>query len=576
MGSYEHNQLVKQVAFIDTLPGDEDEYSTWIKGGGHLDWLEANADEDELVVYASGNYTFVHSVVVDEEELPKLNIDDLLHWAGNPYSSYAGYAWGGGRNTVWIESESHIFGSKTPKDVRQLVFARQLEGSRERESLYYEILQEYSHLADIHWRRAERAYCRFNELGDIEHMVSVTDKGRSEGIALVSFEREPLEAYLAASNSVLVRMYEFNLFKRGDSSAWADTSDTLRKQVRTSRNLFYRQIVNPERWGYTRGIQIIRISRPRVEIFSSMKDRWTGIKSRQEQQFCEYIAYDWRNKQKKNISANPSAMTSYFDAHGNSLPYETSPVFFRPEVLSKYKTDRDKYTINEEHRHISCRGGWELRTYDVNEAGQVHTYICYLGQLPYEEQLHWKSFNEEPKAEISQRAIENDFMGEFSDIIDPLVEILFIVREWCDASAEWWELRDSRLLQGVNTPRTTSRDEWAQAFLRLSQLVIEGFKVKGIRKILRENGIAFEKNEGSLALIEKVLVSSNLFSAGQGLDGLREVQAIRSRAASHSGGRGADELATEAQEEYGSYTAHFESVCRTVVKELKTIEKAFS
>ena len=575
MPSYEHNQLLKRIGIIDAIPEDAAEYGVWIQAQQHLDLLEHNAKEDELIIYASGPSTFIHAVVVDENSLSLSDTNQLLDWSGNPFgSSVASYTWGGGRDDVWIDRESNLWRSDAMRKARHLVFARQLEGSRERDSLYYEILQEYAHLADIYWQRAERAYCRFNELGDIEHVVSITPKGLrdAEDITLVSFKREALEGYLAASNSVLVRMYEFNLFKRGDSSVWADTSDTIRKQVRKSRAFFYRQIVNPGRSVFTRGVQIIRPSRPKSAIFSQITDGW-GLGLPAEDKYCEFIAWDWRNGQITEISTNPSDITSYFDAQNNSRPFETSPVFFRPEVLSKYKTDRDKYTISEEHRRISCRDAWELRTYDVNEAGQVHTYICYLGQLPYEEQLHWKSFNEEPKAGISQRAIENDFKGEPSDTIDPLVEILFIVGGWRDASVTWWELRDSRLVERVNTPLTTSRDEWAQAFLDLSQLVIEGFKVKGIRQILMENGIAFEKNERSLALIEKVLISRN---PGQRLNGLREVQAIRSKVASHSGGSGADELATAAQEEHGSYTAHFESVCRTVVDELKTINAAFS
>jgi hypothetical protein len=43
---------------------------------------------------------------------------------------------------------------------------------------------------------------------------------------------------------------------------------------------------------------------------------------------------------------------------------------------------------------IDCRGGWSLRDFDTNEAGQVHAYICDLRNLPYQEQLYWKSFNE--------------------------------------------------------------------------------------------------------------------------------------------------------------------------------------
>lgn len=78
-------------------------------------------------------------------------------------------------------------------------------------------------------------------------------------------------------------------------------------------------------------------------------------------------------------------------------------------MLLKYKADRDKYTVGE--RYVSCRATWHLRGIDVNEAGQVHAYICDLRSLPYSEQLHWLSYNEPPKTSISSRAITNDFKG---------------------------------------------------------------------------------------------------------------------------------------------------------------------
>ena len=103
------------------------------------------------------------------------------------------------------------------------------------------------------------------------------------------------------------------------------------------------------------------------------------------------------------------------------MPWKISPTFFRPEVLQKYKADPEKYTIDG--RSINCRGAWYLTTYDINEAGQVHSYIGYLAQLPYEEQLYWRSFNEWPKGNISKRAFQTDILGEFSKEDDPLAEL---------------------------------------------------------------------------------------------------------------------------------------------------------
>ncbi len=124
-----------------------------------------------------------------------------------------------------------------------------------------------------------------------------------------------------------------------------------------------------------------------------MQDQWFG---RGDKRYVEFIAHDFRNARLAKISTDPSATTNYFEAKNNALPFELSPAFFRPEVLLKYKTDRDKYTVGE--RDVQCRAAWYLKGIDVNEAGQVHAYICYLRNLPYSEQLHWASFNEEPKS----------------------------------------------------------------------------------------------------------------------------------------------------------------------------------
>ena len=271
-----------------------------------------------------------------------------------------------------------------------------------------------------------------------------------------------------------------------------------------------------------------------------------------------------------------SPWSSFWGPLQNSLPFELSSAFFRPEVLLKYKTDRNKYTIEERHRTIRCRNAWALRSYDVNEAGQVHAYICDLQSLPYQEQLHWASFNEEPKTGISKRALEHDIRGEWTSIVDPLEDIRSIAERWAGSDLTWWQLREESLLERANTPRTSSRDEWAQSFMDLSKLIVEGFQVKAIRNELTKMQIDFDKEERSLALLEKLLIGHNKLVTGQRLDGLRKVQNIRSKAIAHSGSSEAGEMAKNALKDHGTYSAHFEHVCSVVTVELILIEEVFS
>ena len=465
---------------------------------------------------------------------------------------------------MWVEENGSAWSSKTLAGAVQLVFGRQLIGDDD--GAYFEILQEYAHISDIHWRPEEHAYCCFDEHGDVEHVVSITSRTSGGAVSLVSFRREQIERYLAASGLVLVRMFDFTLVDRERGfRGWSDSPATV---FLDDDELFFRQKIDSSA-AYTRGVQIIRPSRPKDQILQDL--RWSRDR---DDGYVNFLAHDWRHGRIDSISTDPSATTNYFVAEENSLPFETSVAFFSPDVLSEYKSDRDRYTIGEERRLIECRGGWSLR-YGINDADQVHAYIVDLRAVPYREQLHWRSRNEEPKAGLSERAIAHDFKGEWSDITMPLEDVLAVLREWERADVAWWKLRDPTLLERVNTPRTSSRDEWADSFGDLASLVVEGFETSAIRAELDATGAPYETG-GSLALLGRLLTAIGAMSAGDRLDGLQAVQEIRSKAASHARGRRAAQLSSDALKQHGTYAAHFESVCSTVTHELKMIEAAFA
>lgn len=144
------------------------------------------------------------------------------------------------------------------------------------------------------------------------------------------------------------------------------------------------------------------------------------------------------------------------------------PAFFRPEVLSKYKADSDKYTLGDSS--ISCRGAWHLDTYDVNEAGQVHTYLVYLRKLPYEEQLDRKAHNEPPKGPISERARRADFEGRWTFDYDPLISLRDALRGLREQMVPWWTLRSDDLIEQVHYP-VTEGAETADGLLRRRDLL---------------------------------------------------------------------------------------------------------
>ena len=568
MRKHEHKNLVDRLLTIGTAPMDDDAFARWIEAKDHLDFLDTNSAADEFVAYTIGPHGFINSAVVALEQLSPLDVDDLLYWHPGPASLRSSYVSGDDRDDVWVEKDGYFDGSETLKTAQRLIFTRTFEGARDEDRSYIELLQEFSHLTNIHWRPELRAYCKVNDEGDIDQVASMTQRGQGlDGIRLVSIARDELDQYLAATRLAIVRMFDFTYSKPDWFSGWGDGPEKIRSH---GRDLHFRQMIVPGCAGYTRGFQIIYPRKGYAATRQAMRNRWSGSKP---SSYVEFIAYDWRHDRVCKISTDPAATTNYFEMQNNDLPHEISPAFFKPEVLSKYKADRDKYTV--ETRAIRCRSTWVLRGYDVNDAGQVHAYICDLRDIPYSEQQYWFCFNEEPKAPISERAFKCDFQGEWNQHIDPLDRVKARLRKWREMDLTWWKPTAENVFDNVTTPRTGSRDEWATAFMDLSQLVIEGFQIKAIHEVLDASDIKYEEALRSIKLLERL--SEGLAPEMKGkFHALQTVQRIRSKAKGHSGSSEATLLADQAIQEHGSYSEHFNHVCTEVDRELEHIFRLFA
>lgn len=565
MVSYEHSQIAKLIRQIDAKPSDPQGLSSWVNAEKHRQLLRDNAGDDEVILYALSRPTFIYAVMTPGADLYPPDSDDLIEWSTTPDSGRACYSWDLGGRDIRVESWYNPPGRKSLSRSQHLVFARHMEGTDY--PVIYELLQEFVHASGIFWFEEHHAYCKVDENGDIEPVVSITDDWVEGHFVLITCKRKLLERYLVATGNVLVRFFNFRMVGDGFSS-WLDG---VRERKTESRFIFYEQCLHPDGHGIIRGTQLLPVISTRDDLFRDLIDPGPMRSGREH---AGFIIQDWRNDKVVEVSAAPGETANYFNAESNSLPFELSPAFFRPEVLSKYKTDRDKYTIDEMHRSITCRGAWELRSYDINDAGQVHAYLCDLRFLPYQEQLHWKSHNEAPKESISKRAYENDFLNVWASYESPLDRVIRIVRGWARQKPDWWKIDDEDDLLRVNTPVSNSKDEWGGAFDELSKMVIEGFQVSPIRSLLRQKQLSFDREERSLSLIRK-LISDQVGQDEERLrlEGLREVQRIRSKVYSHRSGSEADEMAKNALAQHETYRGHFENVCNQVADELVLIEQ---
>lgn len=560
--------LTEELRIASTPPADPAAFGTWLELGDALRLLTADAQRDDIVIYAVLPYTFLHLLLIPAALADDPDFADLMEWDGNAASSW-GITLGLNPLTATVSSALEHSRSKVLARGEQLVFDRDFEGRLGGKD-YIEVLQKFAHLSELHFVPERNAYCRIDARGDVDEAVRIrrTDsKSGGLGGTVVTVRRDVLDEYMAFTESVAVRTFDFTRFRPNAFAGWSHPASPV---VRRDGDIEYRSVLEPGHASYARGVQIVRPRLTKVEAAARKQEQWSGGERRE---YVSFIAFDWKNEVVREVSTDPNATSNYFTV--SDLPFELSPAFFRPEVLSKYKADSEKYRLQE--RSVSCRSAWSLQNYDVNEAGQVHTYIVYLRNLPYAEQLHWKAYNEAPKAPISTRAFKRDFEGSWEVEEEPLERLKRVAREMGRERLPWWTLRGEQLPDKVHYPVTASVDEWADELLHLDQLIVEGFEEKWLRNQAKLLGRNPEAGWRSLKLVEECLVGlgRETDQARAITAPLQEVHSLRSKVKGHASGTETTEIRRRAIAESGSLKEHFRKLCRECDESFEQVREAF-
>jgi hypothetical protein len=529
-------------------------------GGASKEWLLGaerdgvrllKEERDCVILYASFQSLLIISIFGRASNLANPDKDKLYNSSFYVDEAWCiQKAWGGGQgHRMYLEPpldfpEGHPLHSAEP-----IVFRRPFDGMSNYDTPI-ELSQKLVHSLGLHFIAERSAYCRLNSEGDLEIIQvfydAVTgDFDRSR--TLVLMKAKPLAEFMAVGGYGLYRKFDLTRFVPGSFSQWVSAERHF-----DARDLFYNSGLSGGNASYIHGGQVLR---PNVTV-EELIEEWKREDDPNVRQYETFKIHDWKNDRLVEWSCAPSELSNYFTK--SDKPFEISPAFFSPNVLTKYKADPDKYDLGD--RSITCRNAWHLKTFDINEAGQVHTYIGYLQNLPFKEQQHWKLYNEWPKARISKRAFDTDFKGEWTSESDPLQSLRYAVSELDRDPAPWWRVRGSQVRDRVHYPVTTSSKEWADELLALDQMVVEGFVATELRKLANASGVKFETSWQSLKLIQEILRTKDSLTADQIVEPLKELHHLRSKVPGHHTGERA-KLEADALREHGSLTAHFRSLC---------------
>lgn len=525
----------------------------WLVAAEHsVAFLKESAQSEEVVIYASGAATLIHGVLAPLKQVTPADQEELMHAFVQTDESWAiQKSYGGGEgHRVYLEAPLRSW--KSLAGGEKLVFRRSFDGVQKGESPI-ELSQKLVHSLGLHFVPERNAYCRLDDRGDIEDVIRVirTDLGTArESLTAVTILAKELFTYMTLADMVLVYFFDFTRFKSVSFNGWGEHPRIDYK----APDLFYHggSIGNAS---YVNGRMIVRSTILLQQLIDDWKEESHPTKKKE---YATFKIFDRKNNVEVETSCATEFLSNYFET--SDLPWEISPAFFRPDVLHRFKADPEKYSLDD--RSISCRNAWYLKSYDINEAGQVHAYIGDLARLPIEEQRYWQSFNEWPKGTISKRAYENDILGEFSSEYDPLCFLKYKIGKLNAVPPEWWQPRSEEYMEAARYPATDSTLEWANEIMAFDQLLVEGFQLKPLRKMLEAKGKRGETSWASLRVIAEILVASgrSVDEAKAILSPLSRLHALRCILKAHSSVEDKDKEERHARTTHGTLRAHFKDL----------------
>ncbi|MFA7419672.1 MAG: hypothetical protein WCZ90_08290 [Melioribacteraceae bacterium] len=248
------------------------------------------------------------------------------------------------------------------------------------------------------------------------------------------------------------------------------------------------------------------------------------------------------------FTSNPNSLSNYFGANPDAPNYLT-PIHFKKQVLEKYFQQPSKYSV--EDSYLRCGSLWGLQM-DNHHDNKVCVWLGDLGRdLPYGEQLHWRSYNIPPEGGVSKTFFKRQIAAQFADSDRP--EHLFKMKynelqKICDEFLGWKILlpldqHDSHYFACLRIPSTNEQRDFDEQILSLTKILIDSINEKKLNMLLK-GSISCEV-DGSINKLEQVLVSIGVEDYENHIAFLRKLQNLRSSSTAHRKGGNYQKIAKE-------------------------------
>jgi len=414
------------------------------------------------------------------------------------------------------------------KGVRPLVVYRNFNGAW---PSYLELSEEFRHFHNLAEDSENHTLLDFDESGNKIEVVKITkDEVKVHWPYLLSF--------LAATQLHLAIYFDsvrYSMIPFGDIP---EKDRQLEYQDETTRYFMHvtKPLTDSDYPTYSRLLGKVVIAPPLIEKCG----KWPFEKEKKYVSFIVGIGFNGENKE---LISNPEKL---YDSNLKKSLYLT-PVYFRKEVLEKYHTESERYSV--EDGYIECLDLWSLKI-DNNHPTHVIAFIGDIGRdLPYIEQLHWKSYNVPPPAdaEISETFLGSNFNLQFTEPVS--IDSIFR-QEYQKLNNVWnekmgWPLfiglhpKDKYILQNIQIPSSLSQEATDEQILYLTKLLVDALNKAELDEALKN--ILMSKNKGSIdsfdSFIDDFFTDKGFKYKEEIIRFLRDLQGLRSESTAHLKGK---------------------------------------
>jgi len=418
--------------------------------------------------------------------------------------------------------EYHRFGDNS--GIEPLVIDRAFHGIREN---YKEISEEFRLFHRLYHDRKLDHFFKIDDDGN-EHLVATIERG------LVKIRLKEIRQFLAIKEMHLAIQFDC----REHSMSTLEELGLQKEGVDHRQGLIH--------WSLNYGDHDIGVGTHRAfsrllgkRLISPVPKEKSGFWGYAEEEPSKSVDFIVGvNEHGDEIDASSSRRYEYL-----------TPVHFRKTVLDKYYQNPGKYSV--EDAYLRCGSLWGMNL-DNHHDDKVCAWLGDLWRdLPYVEQLHWRSHNIAPFGSMSKTFIARKIDAEFTDSDRP--EHVFQERydhlaRSCQEILGWQmllplSLEDQHHLQCVRIPATDEQRDFDEVVLGLAKILIDSLNEKSLNDLIQVD--KREELKGSISRLEAALEACGVTDAEKQIKFLRRLQGLRSSGSAHRKGTNYRKIAEE-------------------------------